>query len=95
MQATPGSRSEEQQRLFFQRFFDALGPRRSAFAFVNVDELHDRSLAVCHAYAASQGVELQSAFASFACSLGLFGRGEASKPAWREVLDGAATFASP
>lgn len=92
--AAAGS-SEEKQRLFFATFFDALGPRRSAFAFVNVAELHDLSPAACRAYAESQGAPSTGAFASFACSLGLFGQGEASRPAWMEVLGGVATFASP
>jgi hypothetical protein len=94
--SSPGAgSSEERQRLFFQTFFNALAPRRASFTFVNVVELHDPPPAVCAAYAAAQGAEPESAFARFTCSLGLFGQGEASKPAWIEILGGAATFASP
>jgi hypothetical protein len=87
--------SDEKQRLFFETLFDALGPRRAAFPFVNVVELHDPSTAACEARVTAQGEDPGGAFARFACSLGLFDQAGADKPAWMEVATGAAAFASP
>jgi hypothetical protein len=87
--------SDEKQRAFFQTLFDALGPRRAAFELVNVVELHDPSQAACDARAIVQGEPPGGPFARFACSLGLFDQGAASRPAWIEVASGAAAFATP
>jgi hypothetical protein len=87
--------SPEKQRLFYETFFAALHPRRAAFAWVNVHELHDRWPEACASYAEEQGEPQDGALASFTCSLGLFTAAGEEKPAWGEVLEGAATFASP
>lgn len=93
--STTVSGSDEKQRAFFQTLFDALGPRRAAFAFVNVAELHDPTPAACDAHAAAQGEPPGGLFASFACSLGLFDQGAAYRPAWLEVASSSAAFATP
>lgn len=87
--------SSAKQDLFFEAFFAALLPRRAAFAWVNIQELHDLWPPACAAYAEGQGEAPDSGTASFACSLGLFTSAGAEKPAWARVLEGAATFASP
>jgi hypothetical protein len=87
--------SPEKQHLFYQTFWSALAPRRSAFTWVNVFELHDLGPAACEAYAAAQGEMLGGPSAAFFCSLGLFSTEGEEKPAWSEVLYGAAAFASP
>jgi hypothetical protein len=86
--AVDADSAENKRRLFFQTFFGALAPCRSAVAFVNIIEPHNPSSAGCAAHEASQG-------GAAARSLGLFGLGEASKPASLEVRGAAATFASP
>lgn len=87
--------SAVKQQLFFEAFFGALLPRRAAFPWVNIHELHDRWPKACASYAEGQGEPADSSTASFACSLGLFTSSGEEKPAWAEVLEGAATFASP
>jgi hypothetical protein len=87
--------SDEKQRLFFETLFDALAPRRAAFPFVNVVELHDPSPFACDARVIAQGEDPAGAFARFACSLGLFDQAGEDKPAWMAVATGAATFATP
>lgn len=87
--------SPEKQGLFFQTFFQTLGPRRSAFAVVDVFELHDLGEAACAALAERQGQSADGPFASYLCSTGLHAAGDVAKPAWLEVLAGAASFAAP
>lgn len=93
--AAEAESSEEKQRLFFATLFDALSPRRAAFPFVNVVELHDPAPAPCEAAVAAQGEDPTGSFAAFACSLGLFDQTGAARPAWSEVAAGAAAFAYP
>lgn len=87
--------SPEKQRLFFETFWGALAPRRSAFAWVNVFELHDRGATSCASYAEAQGEPPDGSAAAFFCSLGLFTWAGEEKPAWIDVVKGVAAFASP
>ena len=87
--------SPEQQRLFYEALFDALEPRRQAFLLVDAFELHDPTPDACQALAADQGEPPSGPFSDYACSLGLFEVGASAKPAWDEVLQGTAKFASP
>jgi hypothetical protein len=87
--------SPEKQHLFYETFWSALAPRRSAFTWINVFTLHDLGPAACEVYAAAQGATPDSPSAAFFCSMGLFSAEGAEKPAWSEVLYGTAAFASP
>jgi hypothetical protein len=93
--ATAVGSSPEKQALFFQTFFQALGPRRDAFRLVEVFELHDLAKPACAALAERQGESATGPFASYVCSTGLHAAGDQAKPAWLEVLAGASTFLSP
>jgi hypothetical protein len=86
--------SDDKQALFHATFFAALAPRRASFPIASVFELDDLAPAACDALAAEQGEAPDGAFAESACSLGLF-LGAEPKPAWIEVVKGAAAFASP
>jgi hypothetical protein len=85
----------EAQAAFFDGFFEALAPRRSAFALVNVRELHEREPAACDALALAHGEPAGGDYAAFVCSLGLFDADGAPKPAWAAVTSAVASFASP
>ena len=87
--------SEEAQRLFYETFFAVVEQRRASFALVNAFELHDLAQAPCDAYVASQGEEPGGPFAAAYCFHGLATATGAQKPAWQELLEGSATFASP
>lgn len=87
--------SDAKQALFFDTLFDALAPRRSGFAFVNVDALHDLGPLRCASFVTERGELVGSVFADFACSLGIVSADGAEKPAWSSFLKGAAAFASP
>lgn len=87
--------SPEKQALFFQTFFQALGPRRAAFELVEVFQLHDLGKPLCAALAERQGESTSGPFASYLCSTGLHAAGDQAKPAWLEVLSGASSFLSP
>ncbi len=87
--------SPEKQALFFQTFFQALGPRRAAFGLVEVFELHDLAKPACTAFAERQGESAIGPFASYLCSTGLHATGDQAKPAWLEVLAGASAFLVP
>jgi hypothetical protein len=83
------------QKLFVETFFGALGPRRSSFAFVNVEMLGDLGPFRCAARAAAQGEPADGPYAAYTCSLGLVTVSAEDKPAWTSFLQGAAAFASP
>jgi hypothetical protein len=87
--------SPDKQALFFQTFFEALAPRRRAFALVDVFELHDLGPNACAALASAQGESPSGPFALYACSTGLHAAGDQAKPAWLDVLAGIAQFAAP
>lgn len=87
--------SPDKQALFFKTFWSALSPRRNAFSWINVHELYDLAPAACGAFAAAQGEAPDSPLASYACSIGLLDASGEEKPAWANVLEGAAVFASP
>lgn len=92
--AAAGS-SAEAQVAFFEGFFEALAPRRSAFALVNVRELHERAPAACDAEALAHGEPAGGDYAAFVCALGLFDAAGDPKPAWASVTSAVASFASP
>jgi hypothetical protein len=87
--------SEAKQALFLETFFTALGPRRSSFAFVNVDALHDLGPGRCAERALYAGHSADGAWATYMCSLGLFTADGQPKSAWKVFIGGAAVFASP
>lgn len=86
--------SEDAQQLFYSTLFGALAARRPSFDVVDVERLHDPSLATCEAEAVLQGEDPAGAWVAFTCSTGLF-EASGSKPAWSQILGAAATFAAP
>lgn len=87
--------SEAKQAFFLENFFTVLGPRRSSFAFVNIEGLHDLGPLRCADRATNSGQAVEGPWAAYACSLGLFTADSQPKPAWQAFLNGAAAFASP
>ncbi len=87
--------SDEGERLFYEGFFDVLEQRRGAFTVVDAFELHDLGQDACDAYVTAQGEPPGGAFAAAYCFHGLKTAAGTDKPAWAEVLSGAARFASP
>jgi hypothetical protein len=83
------------QRDFYHAFYQALEPRRASFPLVNAFELFDLSPEACAAHVAAQGEEPDGSFARHRCTLGLHGADGAAKAAWPELIEAAATFASP
>jgi len=87
--------SEEKQAHFLDAFFEALGPRRSGFPFVNVEALHDMGPMTCADLASKAGQPADGPYAAYACSLGLRTVTGQEKAGWQAFLKGAAAFASP
>jgi hypothetical protein len=87
--------SDTKQALFFESVFTVLGTRRAAFAFVNIDELHDLASGRCADRATFQGKAVDGLWATYSCSLGLFASDGQPKSSWQVVVNGAAAFALP
>jgi hypothetical protein len=86
--------SEQLQRSYYGGLFGLLDTRRSAFGFVGINGLADRSSADCEAEALAFGgstdAEVAAAWASARCSMGL--RAESDKLAWPEVAAALSRF---
>lgn len=87
--------SEEDQRAFFDGFFQVLLARRADFPFVSVYGLHDAPPTTCAAEAAALGVPGDPIAMAARCSFGMRHGDGVNKPAWDVVLEGIATFAAP
>jgi len=86
--------SEQLQRSYYGGLFALLDTRRSAFGFVGINGLADRSSADCEAEALAFGgstdAEVAAAWASARCSMGL--RAETDKLAWPQVAAALSRF---
>lgn len=87
--------SSAKQSLFFETFFTTLVPRRTSFAFVNIEGLHDLAPGRCAARAGVEGQAVDGSWAAYTCSQGLLTADNLPKPAWEVFIKGAAAFASP
>lgn len=87
--------SDVNQAGFLDAFFSAVSQRRSSFAFVNVEQLHDLAPQRCADRAAFEGQPAVGPWTAYACSLGLFTADSQPRLAWQVFLNGAAAFASP
>ncbi len=84
--------SPEGQMQQLEAFFNALEPRRAAFPYVNVHQLHDLDTMACDALLVSQGLLPSDPWGPYMCSTGLRGIDSSSKLAWQRFLEAAAVL---
>lgn len=88
-------RSEESQRQSLDGFFAALRPRRAAFPYLVVEQLHDLAPERCASLAAGQGEDPEGPWATHRCHLGLRTAEGEPKAVWIRMLQATAELALP